>query len=437
MKKLAMPMLAVGAMMAAAPKGAIGAPRAEGTPRNFEDLMRDVKSELTRIGDDVSKTAETAMNEAKRSGEMSAETKAAADRLLTQQGALQDTVKALSDRMKAAEGQTLELEQKLAGGGGSRGGSDRLTLGQAVTADDSVQAFNGRGTLRVEVKNAITTGGASGGALRQPYRDPEVVGIPRQSVHIRDLIPSVPVDQGSIEYARQTTRTNAAAPVAETTLKPESALAWTLENTPVQTIATWIPASRQALDDLPMLEGLIDTELRYMLDITEDAQLLAGDGVSPNLDGLITNATVYSGAAEAKISNPTLIDKLRVAMLEATLNLYPADGVVLHPEDWMVIETTKDADNRYIFANPTGIAGPVLWGRRVVPTLAMTVDKFLVGAFTVAATIYDRMDTEVLISSEDRDNFVKNMLTIRAEKRLALAVKRPQSLIYGDFGLVA
>ena len=124
-------------------------------------------------------------------------------------------------------------------------------------------------------------------------------------------------------------------------------------------------------------------------------------------------------------------------MLEASLALYPADGIVLHPADWMVIETTKDADNRYIFANPLAMAGPVLWGRRVVPTLSMTEDKFLVGAFRTAATVYDRMDTEVLISSEDRDNFVKNMLTVRAERRLALAVKRSAALIYGDFGLIA
>lgn len=436
MTKRLMPLVSLAAMAAAMPAAVIGAPRAEASPRNFEELMGEVRSELGRIRDDVSRTADTALQEARRQGEMSAETKRTADQLLSQQGQLQSALTQLEERVRAGEGQQLALEQRMSGGGGRGDRDDRLTLGQAIVADERVQAFNGRGTLTIEVQNAITTGSTSGGALRQPYRDPEVVGIPRQSVHIRDLIPSVTVDQGSIEYARQTTRTNAAAPVAEEAAKPESALAWALENTPVQTIATWIPASRQALDDLPMLQGLIDTELRYMLDITEDAQLLAGDGVSPNLDGLITNATAYSGAAEAKISNVTLIDKLRVAMLEATLNLFPADGVVLHPEDWMVIETTKDADNRYIFANPTGIAGPVLWGRRVVPTLAMTVDKFLVGAFQVAATIYDRMDTEVLISSEDRDNFIKNMLTVRAEKRLALAVKRPASLIYGDFGLV-
>jgi HK97 family phage major capsid protein len=64
------------------------------------------------------------------------------------------------------------------------------------------------------------------------------------------------------------------------------------------------------------------------------------------------------------------------------------------------------------------------------------VDKFLVGAFKLQ-TLYDRMAPEVLISSENVDDFEKNLYTMRCEERIALAVKRPQALIYGDFGNVA
>ena len=66
----------------------------------------------------------------------------------------------------------------------------------------------------------------------------------------------------------------------------------------------------------------------------------------------------------------------------------------------------------------------------------ITAGTFLVGAFQVASQIFDRLDAEVLISTEDQDNFVKNMITVRAEERLAFAVKQPQAFVTGSFGTI-
>jgi len=63
----------------------------------------------------------------------------------------------------------------------------------------------------------------------------------------------------------------------------------------------------------------------------------------------------------------------------------------------------------------------------------MTVDKFLTGAFKMGAQIFDREDANVEVSTEDSDNFRKNLVTIRAEERLGLAVYRPEAFIKGDF----
>lgn len=406
---------------------------------DLENVLRDVQAELKRVGDDVQRTAENALKEAKATGDMSRETKDAADKLLTAQNTLTERAAKLEGRLEAAEAQNLAIEQRLS----TRNDSNpeaRKSLGNVVANSEAVKNFaagGAKGTIRIDVDNAITSGAASAGTLIYSDREQGIVGLPRQEFHVRDLLTQGRTSSNLVEYLKMTSRTNSAAMVAEGAQKPESDLAYEKADAPVRTLAHWIAVSRQAMDDAAQLQTEIDSELRYGLDLVEDAQILKGDGTGENLSGLITNATAYSGAREANITNPTIIDKLRVAMLEASLALYPADGIVLHPADWMVIETTKDADNRYIFANPLAMAGPVLWGRRVVPTLSMTEDKFLVGAFRTAATVYDRMDTEVLISSEDRDNFVKNMLTVRAERRLALAVKRSAALIYGDFGLIA
>lgn len=408
-------------------------------PFDMEHQLGELTNELKRVGDDVKRTAEAAQNEVKKFGELTAETKATADKLLSDQGAINEKVTKLEGRLEAGEAQNLAMEQALAERRPNGGKAVRQSLGQAIATHDGLKAFsanNFKGQAAFQITNAITSIPASAGALIYSDREAETVSLARQSLRIRDLLMPGGTTSNSVEYRRQLARTNNAAIAAETTLKPESNYTWEAADAKVKTIAHWVAVSKQAMGDAAQLESEIDGELRYGLDLVEDAQLLAGDGVGENFEGLITAATAYSGAAEAKITAPSLIDKLRVALLEASLALYPADGIVLNPEDWMVVETQKDADNRYIFANPTGIAGPVLWGRNVVPTLSMSVDKFLVGAFRMAAQIYDREETEVTISSEDRDNFVKNMLTVLAEKRLALAIKRPQALIYGDFGLV-
>ncbi|MEG9312983.1 phage major capsid protein [Klebsiella pneumoniae] len=128
---------------------------------------------------------------------------------------------------------------------------------------------------------------------------------------------------------------------------------------------------------------------------------------------------------------PRRIDRLRLAVLQAVLAEYPASGFVLNPIDWAGIELTKDNEGRYIIAQPVNGGVPRIWGLPVVETQAMAQNNFLTGAFNMAAQIFDRMDIEVLLSTENEDDFIKNMVTIRAEERLALAVYRPEAFVTG------
>lgn len=394
-----------------------------------EGLIIEVKNELNRISGEVKQTAETALKQAKDAGDVSAEVKAKADELLT-------TQTKLNGKLEELEARQLELEQR--GAGKREKDGPRQTLGQMVAASEEVKAFaaNGaRGTVKITVQNAITSLDTSAGGLIAPSRETEIVRLPRMQPRVRSLLNQGRTTSNLVQYPRQTTRTNAAAVVAEGDQKPESNYVWELADAPVRTIAHWVPIARQAMDDAAQLQTELDSELRYGLDRAEDEELLNGDGTGQHLEGLVTAATAYSAAFT--LTNATNIDTLRLAILQAELADYPVDGMVLNPTDWARIELTKDSTGQYVFANVLQLAGPTLWGRPVVSTSAMDVDTFLVGAFQAAATIYDRMDTEVLISSEDRDNFIKNMLTARAEKRLAIAIKRAAALITGDFGNVS
>lgn len=433
MRKASMPSFPAALLMASVPGAIIGSVRNEA--QNVEKLLADVKNSLKEVTDGVKQTAEEALKQAKQSGTVTDELKQQADKLLLTQSKLSDAHDKLTEKVEQLSTRNTDLEQRLATRRGG-GQDDPKSLGQMVAEHASVKQFveNGsKGAVSVTLNNAITTSTGSAGALVTPQRDTEIVGLPRRQLFIRSLLQQGRTTQNSVEFARLKARTLNAAMVAEGAMKPESGLEWEQADANVRTIAHWIPVSRQAMDDIPQLQSEIDGELRYGLDFVEEAQILKGDGTGQNLHGLVPQATAFLAPAGITVESKNKVDVLRLAILQASLAEYPADGIVINPIDWADIELMKDGEKRYLFASIVQMMGPQLWGRPVVSTAAMDQDDFLVGAFGMAAKVWDRMDTEVAISSEDRDNFVKNMLTVRAEKRLALAVKRPGALVTGDF----
>jgi len=317
------------------------------------------------------------------------------------------------------------------------GGQPRQrSWGQQFVETDGLKSFADEhsrpGRFRVELKTTIGTGATSGGPLVSPDRAPAAL-LPRRALTIRNLLPVVAVSSNTVEWASQTSRPAAAATVAEGELKPQSTMAMELRTTPTQVIAHWVAASRQILDDAPQLRDLIDTELRYGLALAEETQLLAGDGVSPNLHGLIPQATAFADPLAGDITDPNQIDRIGSAILQSALADFPATGIVLHPSDWQIMRMLKDADGRYILGAPGGDVDPVLFGLPVVATKAMAAGSFLVGNFTEAATLYDRWSPRVEISTEHADFFVRNLVAILAEQRIALAVRKPAALVHGSF----
>ena len=295
----------------------------------------------------------------------------------------------------------------------------------------AVGSRGGKGTVSVEVK-AITTPTAP--APRNPLvtaeQAPFVTRVDRPLM-VRDLIPVGQTTSQLIEYGVAGPLVNNAAIVAEGALKPESSTSWTAAQAAVVTIAHWIPVSKQVYDDVPMLRSYIDSELRVGLDQVEENELLLGAGTTGHMNGIYTQRTPYS--ATGIPASPNRVDHVRWAKLQVRKSFFPATAVVLNPEDWAAIELLKDAGGLYLHSAVTSGAEPRLWGMRVVESDALAPGTFLVGAFALAAKIWDREQANVQISSEDRDNFVKNMLTLRGEERLALTVTRPTSFVGGAF----
>lgn len=392
------------------------------------ELLKEATAQLEKVSSDFSKQAEAAMQEAKQSGQLSAETKEAVDRIATQHNGLAESVKTL----QASLG---ELEQDFARMPLGRAQEVAKSAGQIVIANEKMKPFasgleQGR-SLRVPVQDALTSPDVPDGIV-EPQRLPGIDVMPKQRLFIRDLISPGRTGAPAIFWVQQTGFTNSARTVAENTPKPYSEIEFNSKITPVQTVAHMFKASKQILDDFAQLASTIDAEMRYGLKYAEEQQILFGDGTGTNLEGIVPQASEFSAAFAVEQQNG--IDDLRLAMLQAQLARFPASGHVLHFIDWAKIELTKDTLGRYILANPSGLAGPVLWGLPVVATEANAFQgRFLTGAFNAGAQLFDREDANVVISTENADDFEKNMISIRCEERLALAVKRPEAFVEGPF----
>lgn len=199
---------------------------------------------------------------------------------------------------------------------------------------------------------------------------------------------------------------------------------------PVRTIAHFEVAHRNVLEDEPTLRGIIDNELLYGLRLTEDDQILNGNGSGSNLTGIRNVSGVQTLNWSAGVVGDTRIDAIRRGITKSLLAYYEPTGIIMHPNDMEDIELTKDDENRHIMVMSVSIGAEArLWRLPIVSTPAITEGKVLIGSFGVGATLYDRMEGTIRVAEQHSDFFVRNAVAVLAEERIALAVKRPESFV--------
>lgn len=395
---------------------------------DVNELLKKVSAKLEEVSGEFSQKAEKAINEAQASGKLSAETKESVDKIATEFNALNGAHKTLAASLG-------ELEQHVANMPLANAKHVVESIGQQVISAEALKTFasgvEGGKRISIPVKAALTSADVPDGVI-EPQRIPGIDTAPKQRLFIRDLIAPGRTSSPAIFWVQQTGFTNNAKVVPENTQKPYSEIEFTPKITGVSTVAHLFKASKQILDDFAQLQSTVDAEMRYGLKYAEEQEILFGDGTGVHLHGIVPQASAFDPAFT--VEQQSGIDDLRLAMLQAQLARFPASGHVLHFIDWARIELTKDSLGRYILANPAALTGPTLWGLPVVATEAAAFQgKFLTGAFNAGAQIFDREDANVVISTENADDFEKNMITIRCEERLALAVKRPEAFVYGSF----
>lgn len=271
--------------------------------------------------------------------------------------------------------------------------------------------------------------------IAAPYQLAGIWGAPEQQLIVENLIPHIPVSSSAVEYLKHTGFTNNAGVVAEGAAKAESTFEFDLATANVVTIAHWTKITEQLAADAPAVTAYINAKMMYGLQLKVDNQIISGTGTSTQLGGFLKsgNHTDYSSA----VTIPTGANLMDFALLIKTkLDTlgYPPKVLLLNPADWAGLALLKDTQKRYLLGGPAGVTTKSLWGLPVETTASVPSGKYVMADFALGSTIYDRQEVALEIDREG-DDFRKNLLTIRVERRLGLGVEDAAAIAGGDWSL--
>jgi HK97 family phage major capsid protein len=302
------------------------------------------------------------------------------------------------------------------------------------------------GSVQMDLKGTLLEGSqatpGTGGALAAPVPQvvPGVVETLFQPLTFANLLLSGQTNSNAVRYVVEGTATSGAAGVAEAGLKPESTLGLSTRDEPVKKIATILPISEEMIEDAPAVQSYINGRLTLFVRIEEERQLLRGTSGGNEVQGILTsrNVPVYAGG--------TAVGNRAVQLFKAMNGLRGSAFVepswtVMHPSDWEAIRLLADSAGQLFGGGPFygpygGPQGPAsasgqvngnldqVWGKPVYVTATIGAGTALIGS-TSGAQVWRKGGISVDASNSHSDYFQRNLVALRAEERLALAVYRP------------
>jgi HK97 family phage major capsid protein len=394
-------------------------------------LIEKLSTDVTKASNELKGLMDLQADEIRKHGETSSQTatqvKQAEEKLLKLEG----DMKGITETINEFKKQQGRPDYTPAG--------ERKSIGERFIESEQYKTAVAQGmksTAAFEAKSFYTkdidSAPANGGLLTSTYIYPQIVAAPDKQLRLRDMLNTQPTNSPSIEYLEESGFVNAAATIAEKVIAPQSDITFEQKTAAVRTIAHFIPATQNILDDAPMLRNYIDNRLLMGLDLTIEAQILFGSGTNEDLLGLMTHTgTQNIGGMEAGV---TRIDHIRHAITRSRVAGYPVNSIVLHPEDWEAIEIAKGTDGHYIFTSVNDGGQMRLFRTPVIESTSMTVGSFLTGNLGYACQLLDREQNNVRVSDSHADYFTRRMVAIMAACRLAMPIYRPEALVKGSFG---
>lgn len=313
-------------------------------------------------------------------------------------------------------------------------------LSEAITSEfgakhaEILNAVEKGQNFNLEVKADTTLAGDYTGVVALSQLEQGVNRIARPIRRMVEISNVGATSSKYVTYIQQTTASTTAF-VAEAGTKANGQVSYQEVSVEVKKVAGFIKVSKEMLSDLAFVRSEINNDLMESVAQNIDTQLLNGTGVGANLNGVLASATAWSaGSFAGTITNPTIIDVLRVAKAQVEGNDFLPTHIVLNPADVAKIELSKTTTGEYTYPNFTEGMAPnmQLSGLVVVPSTNIAVGTFLVGDFT-KFNVRMREGMNIQVGYEN-DDFARNMVSILCEARLCSFVKANdvEAFVKGD-----
>lgn len=322
-----------------------------------------------------------------------------------------------------------ELSKSLAGEPSEAPRTAR-TLGAAFVQSEAYRSIRERGTTGVfnsgpihmpafgAVAGVVTEGAGDNDEMLLPQRIPGIVEPVEAPLGLTDLFATGVIGQGNtVILVRETVTDNNAAVVAEAAAKPASDIQFNTETATLEKIATVIKVSNEMLEDVDAMESYLNNRLAlFVRQAREDALVTQ----------LLAQATSTGDAGDVGGSN-TFDAILGGAVAVQRNGGLPADGVAMSLLTWATLLAEKDGQDRYISNGPFTDTSQRLWGRySVAITERLGDNDIVVGAFQQGGTVWrKRSGVTVDATNSNEDDFLHNLVAIRAEERAVLFLQRP------------
>ena len=244
---------------------------------------------------------------------------------------------------------------------------------------------------------------------------------------IADLITTGNTTSDSVEYARISSTTNGAAPIAEASAvsgasgyAPESAMVFERASAPVREVKHWLPVTSRAMADAPELASLTDAFLRYGLAEEVEDQVLSGNGIGENMTGILSESGTLSQAFDTDI-----ITTLRKAMTQVKVSgLATPNAILINPADNEYFDLLSVGAAGYVFGGPANSAQQTFYGLPRVESSAVPVGTAIVADWR-EAVLLSRSPVTVQMSNQHSDFFLRGLVAVLATARAAFFVRRP------------